>query len=418
MNMGQTSSSSARSSAVSVPTSIIILSTLFQRIGIWLAGFPFPSVLVLSPILLGIGFLTRRLTLCPRRLLLFIFFAGSVVISSVWGEYTTPTAMLLFLLVYGIWVLACPVTEEEYYRYFHRVALLVSVICVLGVVQYFAQFIVKSDLIFSWRGLVPGSFLIEHNVLNELSYGSGHYKSNGVFLMEPSSLSGLAGRELLLVVLLLKDVRYIFPLALGMAFALSGQGVVFALLFASIPLVVLLTSKIRPANDGSMARPIVLALVAAIVISGVFSIYGDYFLGRLGEYSHPTSSSYARYVTPFLVFEEHVIKSPGAFFLGYGPGSFDALVANREVSHETGWIKLFVELGLLGVVSFCAFFLYCVFSCTRSWYIAVAMLFHYLLIDSPLLSPQFTFLAYAMFVLPVCSYNQTGKSPATKRRLK
>ncbi len=70
----------------------------------------------------------------------------------------------------------------------------------------------------------------------------------------------------------------------------------------------------------------------------------------------------------------------------------------------TGWIKLFVELGLLGVLSFCGFFLFCVHSATKSWYIAVAMLFQYLILDAPILSPQFSFLG----LLYVCFSGARG----------
>jgi hypothetical protein len=267
-------------------------------------------------------------------------------------------------------------------------------------VQYFAQFVFKSALLFSWRGVVPGGYLIEYNTLNELTYDSGIFKSNGFFLLEASLLSGLAARELLIVVKIVKDTRYIIPLALGMGFALSGQGIVFTLIFVTVPLVSLLFSKMR--SDRSSRTQALFGIVAVVAFVSIFVVFSDYFLDRVGEFSDPRSSAYARYTSSLNVFNEDVMRSFGTFFFGYGPGGFEPLTRNSSFAeHCTGWIKLFVELGFLGILSFSVFFLVCVHSATRSWYISIAMLFHYIVLDSTVLSPQMTFLAFAMFVLPV-----------------
>ena len=380
-----------------VPTSIFILSTFFQRLGIWVSGFPFPLVLFLSPFMLAYGFWQGRVKLSHARLLLFVFFAGSVVISSVWGPHTKPTASLLFLVVYSVWLFYMPATHKEYTDYIHKIALLVSVLCIIGMFQFLIQFAVKSDYLFSWNGVIPSQLLIEHNTLRESSYNSGIYNGNGFFLLEASTLSALAARMLLLVVLILKDVRYILPLALGLAFAMSGTGMIFAILFTALPLagLVLKNRKVTGAEIG-------LVFTAAVAFGAVFLFYSDYFLERLGEFSDPYSSGHARFTSTLIVFNEHVAPSLGTFLLGYGPGSFSKIVENASVEyHSTGWIKLFVELGLLGTVSFCAFFMYCVYSSTKSFYIAFAMLFQYIMLDSGVLSPQFTFLAFAMCVFAV-----------------
>ena len=151
----------------SVPTSIFILSTFFQRLGIWVSGFPFPVVLLLSPFILAFGFWQGRVKLCRTRLLLFVFFAGSVVMSSLWGIYTKPTASLLFLVVYSVWLLYMPASYKNYTDYIHKIAFFVSALCILGALQFIVQFVVKSDYLFSWTGLIPSQFLIEHNTLRE-----------------------------------------------------------------------------------------------------------------------------------------------------------------------------------------------------------------------------------------------------------
>ncbi len=395
----------------SVPTSIFILSTFFQRLGIWVSGLPFPLVLLLSPFILAFDFWQGRVKLCRKRLLLFVFLAGSVVMSSLWGIYTKPTAGLLFLVVYSLWLLYMPASYKNYTDYIHKIAFFVSALCILGALQFIVQFVVKSDYLFSWKALIPSQYLIEHNTLRETSYASGIYNGNGFFLLEASTLSALAARVLLLVVLILKDVRYIFPLVLGLAFAMSGTGLIFAVLFTALPVarLVLKDKKVTAVEIG-------LVFAAVVAFGAVFLVFFDYFMSRLGEFSDPESSGHARFTSTLIVFNEYVTRSLGTFLLGYGPGSFDKLVENASVEyHSTGWIKLFVELGLFGVISFSAFFLVCVYSSTRSWYIAVAMLFQYIMLDSGVLSPQFTFLAFSMYVFPV-PYHEAAKADEREGR--
>ncbi len=242
--------------------------------------------------------------------------------------------------------------------------------------------------------------------MNEVTYASEQYKGNGFFLLEASTLSMLSARALLLVVLLLKDTRYLLPLVLGLAFSLSGTGLVFTLLFTSVPLGYLLVK-----NKTISLFQFLVSLGAIFVLGTVFLFYQDYFSERIFELSDPGTSGHSRFTTPYIVFNEYVTRNFGTFLLGYGPGSFVTLTGSASVEyHDTGWIKLFVELGFLGTLSFCGFFLYCVHSATKSWYIAVAMLFQYVMLDSPILAPQLAFLAFAMYVFPACADPEDMKS--------
>jgi hypothetical protein len=396
----------------SIPAALFILSTFFQRLGIWFAGFPFPLVLISSPFLLAYGLIKQRVKLSSTRLTLFVFLAGSIVTSIILANRMTATSALAYFLIYTQWVLYYPVSKDEYIKYLRIIAVITSAICLIGAMQYFSQFIVKSQYVFTWKGIIPSDYLIEQNTLNELSYNSGQYKSNGFFLTEPSSLSGLAARVLLLVVILLKDIRFVVPLIIGLLFSLSGTGLVFTLLFTAIPLIYLLIKKASQALRANRKAQIPIAVIAAVTVGALFIHYFDYFVGRLDEFSNPHASGYARYTFTLVIFNEHVMRSFGSFLFGYGPGSFDPLTGSK---HCTGWIKLFVELGFLGVLSFSAFFLACVYSSTRSWYIAVAIWFHYLILDSPVLSPQFVFLAYSIFVFPMLLETDDAKHDGAQR---
>ena len=200
MQFPQPNNRTMPSRMASIPAALFILSTFFQRLGVWFAGFPFPLVLISSPFLLAYGLIKQRVKLSTTRLTLFVLLAGSIVTSIILADRMTATSALAYFLIYTQWLFYYPVNKDQYMKFLRIIAVITSAICLIGAMQYLSQFIVKSQYVFTWRGIIPSDYLIEQNTLNELSYNSGQYKSNGFFLTEPSSLSGLAARLLLLVV--------------------------------------------------------------------------------------------------------------------------------------------------------------------------------------------------------------------------
>ncbi len=379
---------------------LFLLSTLAQRLGIWVSGFPFPVVALLSPLILAIGLLKGRIKFSVLRGLLFSALAISIMLSFALGrrEWSSPQSALLFAGLYAFWAFWAPTASHTYRQYVGRIAFWVGVFSLLAAVQYVGQFAYKSELWFSWRSIVPEVFLIEYNTLNEISYASQHYKGNGFFLLEPSTLSGLIARVFLLTVFVFGSLRYAVPFAIGLIFAFSGTGILFTLLF-TMPFIALLVAR-RFALAPTL---VVTALVACLIwLLWSTTFLGEYFIGRLDEFSNPRSSGFARFTSTLLIFERHMTHSAGEFLVGYGPGSFIHLSGGLAVeTFGSGWIKLFVEYGLLGFTTFCLFFLYCVYSSTRSMYLALALLLQYLVLDGALLVPQLAFVTYAIFVLPV-----------------
>lgn len=385
-----------------VPFTLFFLSTLCQRFGFWLSGYPFPLVLIIAPLTIGRALLRGQMKASVIRSLLFLTTAAAFATSFALGrsEWTSLQSILLFFALYIPWIFFSPTTPSEYGRYVMRVAFWVSLFSIIAAVQYFGQFIYPSELWFSWKSILPAGFLIEYNTLNETHYDSGIYKGNGFFFLEPSTLSGLIARVFLLVLLVLGDVRYVVPFVLGLIFALSGTGILFVLLFASVPLIVLLSR--RASSAPILALSIFVAVSLAIIVSSFY--FADYFIGRTSEFTDPRASGYARFTSTIIIFEKHLTTDLLSFLFGYGPGSFQHIAS--EMTDETfgsGWIKLFIEYGFFGILSFSAFFLYCVYTSTRSLYIALALLFQYLVLDGALLVPQLSFLSYAIFVMPVRS---------------
>ena len=385
-----------------VPLSLFALSTFGQRLGFWLSGFPFPLVLFISPLLFGYGLFKQRLKVSIIRTFLFSLMVVSFSASFAFGraEWLSVQSAILLLAVYAPWVLYAPTSSQEYDHFVRRVAFWAGVLGVLAAMQYAGQFLVPSELWFSWRSVISKDFLIEYNTLNELSYGAGIYKGNGLFLLEPSTLSGLVARVLLLTVVALGTLKYALPLGVGLLAALSGTGLVFTGLF-TVPASFRLITK-RSLAPRQLFLLTVVTIGFALLLSNTF--VGQYFVDRTHEFSNPRASGYARFTSTFIVFQQYLTRDLGDFLLGYGPGSFKHLA--RHITDETfgsGWIKLFIEYGFMGFLTFSAFFLYCVYTSTRSAFLSIALLTQYLILDGAIAVPQLAFLTFAIFIFPVRS---------------
>lgn len=390
----------AAAGATVLPMVLFLASTFGQRLGVWVAGFPLPLVLFAAPLVYGWAYWRGYVRLSIVRGLLFLLMASSFTVSFALARpdwVSVPSAALMILL-YATWALYSPVTTEQYKGYVHRIGVIVAIFAVLTVVQYAGQYAVRSELWFSWRSILPADILIEYNTLNEMSYGAGVYKGNGMFLLEPSTVSGLIARVFLLTLIVLGDLRFALPYAAGLLAAFSGTGLIFTGLF-TVP------ASLRQLSAMRLTLPRLFAIVVVVaglvfVVAGTF--VGDYFLARTGEFSDPKASGHARFTSNFILFDRYLTQDATHFLIGYGPGSFKYLVADiPDETFGSGWIKLFLEYGLFGILTFSSFFLYCVYSSTRSILLTVALLVQYMVLDGALVVPQLSFLAYAIFVAPV-----------------
>jgi hypothetical protein len=360
---------------------------------------PLSAALVFAPAMLFLAIRRKAAQISLTRTRAFAFLALCILVSWLVGANAKSTAAATYLLLYGCWLAFMPVSRQGFERYVRFIADATSILCLIGAAQYLLQFAIPSDNLFSWRGLIPEKYFIEMNTLNELSYGSQRYKGNGFFLFEASTLGCLAARVLLLTIVELRTMRYVVPMAVGLVFSLSGTGIAFTALFAVPALLMHLTKTHR---TQAITFLVGLALIAGLMASSGL-LPSEYYVERAGELSEPGTSGFARFVSPFYVFDDFALRSPTTFLFGYGPGAFTQLTENSAVEfYDPGWIKVFIELGLVGFAAFTVFFAICVYQSTRSYLVVAGMLFYYYILDAPVLVPQLSFLLFALCVLPVC----------------
>ena len=371
-----------------------------QRLGVWIGAYPFPVCLAVLP--LGLALLLHRQVagISVTRLILYAPLPVTVMISVALGiDRTSIKSAILYLLMYFFFIVQVNLGWKEYVNYYRFIFKAVALLCIIGAAQYISQFAIRSNLLFSWKGVVPDLFLIEYNTLNVFTYGSGQYKANGFFLMEASVLSQLAARTLLLSIFIFRDFRYIAPFCLGLLTAYSGTGLIFTLFFTAIPLAI---AFMRAGSTWLTLLIIGLLCGALVAISAADLLRLDFLLGRLDEFSNPQASGYLRFTGPVSIMWEHIRASELRLLFGYGPGSSGyILMGESRYGFAPGWVKLILEYGMVGFFAFAVFFGYCVYTSSRSLYLMVAFTFHFMILDFNILVPQHAFTAYLLIALPV-----------------
>jgi hypothetical protein len=210
------------------PALVVFGSCLFlQRFGLPLGSMPVPLVL---PIVAGVF----ALLLIQNRLRVSRLGLGAWLLMASWFICVSALAMAMpspssepslsslwyFLVAYSFlvfrWEPAIGVRRTLWiFRGF------VTAIALCGLAQFAAQF--AGVRLFQFRGLVPEAFLVEsgYNLVIALKLGSGLYKSNGMFLLEPSIFSQFSAVALVIEFLYFGSrLRMaLFTLALVVAFS-------------------------------------------------------------------------------------------------------------------------------------------------------------------------------------------------------
>ena len=229
--------------------------------------------------------------------------------------------------------------------------------------------------------------------------------------MEASWLSQLAARTLLIAVVMLRDPRYLVPCGMAMLASYSGTGILLFAIFGAIPLLMLFL------RDRRLLPWAIAALLAVPVLMGIFAkeLNLELFTGRLTEFNNPNSSGYFRFILGQQVFQQFLDEPLLTLIFGAGPGTTDLYLQGYvNDGFTSGWLKLTVDYGFFGFITFSAFMLTCVWQTTRSAVIAAAILFQYLVLDGSLVVPQAALLTLFMVcaVVRKSTFRPFGGSPA------
>ena len=150
------------------------------------------SIAVTLPITLGslaLLVVCGRVELNLGRLILYMLMAATLaLVTTVGPKMFSPNSFALLLVLYACFVFQLAPDRMDYrdvLRLFQNLALICSV---AGIAQFLGQFVIPGPYLFEFDYFIPDLFLMDgFNTLIPLYWESPLHKSNGFFLLEPST---------------------------------------------------------------------------------------------------------------------------------------------------------------------------------------------------------------------------------------
>lgn len=364
--------------------SAILFSTVFlTRFALSASGSRTELALVLVVLLLGVALLvlTGGLRVHVTRAVLFGVTMVAMLLSTGMniGHQISPTSLLNLLALYFCYIFVAP-GEDTYawaIRLFRRFMLIIAIV---GIIQFFAQFAMHGPMLFTFQGIVPDN-LVSHgfNYVIPVSGLNNVNKSNGFFLVEPSSMSQMMTLAIIVELLYFRASWRLAVLGLGLLLSFSGTGLImFALV---VPALLVRTGR---GAIVAIAVPVMILLAAVGA-----SIHIDQAFNRINEFANPQSSGFARFISPFYLFGDYILPYFTTTLFGMGPGSIEPFFTKTSYTiFDPTWGKLFFEYGLMGTIPFAIFMLYSFFAGARSGWLSLALFIDYLVMGGNLLDAR------------------------------
>jgi hypothetical protein len=375
--------------------------------GIFLSRFAVPfsgrqlsvSLLVILASIIGLAALGRLRVHVPR-FILFALSIAAMITATVFGG-TGRVSVMSFLLLAVLYLSYVFVVYEDDTTYawliraFRRIYIIIAV---AGIIQSVAQLVLPGPTLFTFQGIVPDAYLaLEYNYVDPSDFLPGFNKSNGVFLPEPSIFGQLMGLAAILEVLFFRPSYRLSIIGLALFLSFSGTGVMLCVVF--IPLLLL-----RRGNPTLLFLGAILGVVL-LVFSDTWLLAP--FLGRVGEFGAGAthSSGFARFLSPFYLFDDFIFTSVRSTLFGLGPGAIETFFSNYYTEvHDPTWGKLFFEYGLIGTLPFALFITCSFFADAPAKWFAGALFLNWLVMGGYLLSAPI-----AGLVLPLSVWHRAAR---------
>lgn len=258
-------------------------------------------------------------------------------------------SLLLFTVLHFPYVLQLqrPADYSRVLGFFQGIALTIAT---LGLLQYTLQFVTGPELAYPIENHFPEAFKVsKFNMQGYVEYGSQVYRTNGVFMLEPSYYS-----QLLAVAMVVEFVTRVRPwalvvLAAGILVSFAGTGLM--VLAVCLPLQAAVRRRWKQLLLGAL---LLAGGVALLALSN--SPYVAVFFKRAVEFTQPGSSGFARFVGGFYLFEQFLWPDIWRALFGYGAGALERYQAKATwASGGNAVFKMVFEFGLVGGGAYLAF---------------------------------------------------------------
>jgi hypothetical protein len=368
---------------------VILACVLFlQRF--YLGNSGIPLALLSTGLLFAYQFASARLFIQYDRLVWFLALGLAVTASLLLNFNSTMLVSYgVFIALYFLFTLSRPSTPDRYKRTLQGFQFLVLILSCLSIGQFVAQFVVDGREIIHFFGIIPDFLLppefmwgeerrVAWNTIIPIVEGSSLIKSNGIFLVEPSTMSQMAALGILIEVLEFRRPRYLILFGFGLLLSYSGTGFTILLLF--LPLTGLVNRRAQ--IPALLAAILILALLTSDIIDA------SAFTSRIGEFEDVSSSGFGRFISSFWMAAQHLDTASAQVLLrGNGPATMKEFVPDKYyLATGATWFKVLYEYGLIGAFLFPCFLCACFRGSRCPKVVIGALLYYYTFTGDGLLS--------------------------------
>ncbi len=385
----------------------ILAACLFlQRFAVPVGSAQISAAFLAGYMVFGLMLLLGRLTIVPSLLMLFLATTALMTVSFLISDTrSSVTSFAELVSIYALYVFKVRYPDKSVARILDIYQTMMAFCAIMGILQFFSQFVIGSVLAFPIDAVVPKKILYEgYNTIIPLTYGSAIMKSNGVFFLEPSFFSQFLGLALIIELARAQRLQYLALYAIAMIFSYSGTGLSLVLLF--LPWILF--------KRGSTTLLALGVVAAVILVLAAGALHLSALTNRIDEFSQPESSGFARFVSPFWLIHDFLLDRPSALLFGMGAGSINQVMlmarSHDYLAHDPTWIKVVFEYGVV-VAAFLMVYVGTAFlHGTRNRLLCVAALYIYLFLGGYLLNG----IMHLAFVALAAWHRQTR--PAQRRR--
>jgi hypothetical protein len=371
---------------------ILFASIFLQRFAVPIGPNGVSVNLFVNLAALAMLLLRRQLNIDPIRAALVLMFAAYASICAIFngGSSSWSSAMLL-IATYIPFVFLLRSLDAPFKDCLRAYQSMVLVCAVCGIAQFFLHFVISSKLLYTFEGFLPSGILLEgFDNLLPINYGSPINRSNGFFMVEPSTFSQYVALAIIIEMLFFQVKWRLAVFIAALLFSYSGTG-----LFALVLVPGILVSR----RSYGTIFALVLFGCLALATSGLWHM--DVAMHRGAEFNNTESSGYARFLAPADLIDRYLISDPHDLLFGVGPGSMrDYIQLMPYETHDPAWAKLLFEYGLLGSALFWAMFVLAVFGHAPSLWLSCALTIGFLCFGGELLDPRLQALLLVFCVLP------------------
>ena len=364
---------------------LIVSLVALQRFGIPLGSTPFFVTLPLGGALLAVSLFRGNITF-DREIASLFMVSIAVLFVIQFASYATfsITSLMEMAVLMALYTLQSSAPQTTFFGSIVVYRNIMIVFSTLGIIQFFSQFVVPIKFVFPIDYFVPKNLIVPNmNFIIPLSYGLQKFKSNGYVFIEPSVFSQCLAFAFIIELQFFRSFLVLGLIFLAMLLSFSGTG--FVLLgCALLPLIV----------DPRLRKTILRAIIALAALLVVVYVFGgdtvglNLLFGRAGEVTSQGSSGHARFIAPFTAVWQLLADNPIGMFFGLGAG--DVVSATSRLSyeaHDTTWMKLLVEYGVVGFIAYTAFLLRAIFRGSLSNPLSIGALVQLYLLGGNLLQP-------------------------------